>query len=496
MPEPPRYRFGPLERRGVIAGWRGGQIAVVACGLVVAVLVLRERPDVLGAVLALASVGSTVGVACWPLGGRSGEEWLPTVVRWGADGVAGRVKRSEAPGCGHCRGANGHVGTARGAAPAARGPFAGLEVLSGRRESNGSAGPDLGVVHDARAGTLTATLALRGHSFALLGSDEKQRRVSAWAGVLAALAREGSIVHRIQWLAVALPDDGHAVRAYFDDRAAKDEPSATQASYGALLDELGAQTSRHAVYLAVQVRSRRGPLSSGVALLGREIDNLCRLLSEADVVCSGPLTVSELAAVVRATGQGGPPSRLEDKLVGGGRGCPPCLVGAPWPMAVEAQWSMVRTDATWHATYWISEWPRVEVGPDFLAPVLLGPLRRSVSVVMQPVSPTKAIRAVEAARTADLADSELRRRGGFIATARRDREAELVLRRERELADGHGSFRFSGYVTVTATDPTRLEEWCEATEHAAGQARLELRRLYGDQARALLCTLPLCRGLS
>ena len=26
--DPPRYRFGPLERRGLIAGWRGGQIAV------------------------------------------------------------------------------------------------------------------------------------------------------------------------------------------------------------------------------------------------------------------------------------------------------------------------------------------------------------------------------------------------------------------------------------------------------------------------------------
>jgi hypothetical protein len=103
---------------------------------------------------------------------------------------------------------------------------------------------------------------------------------------------------------------------------------------------------------------------------------------------------------------------------------------------------------------------------------------------------------VEQARTADIADSELRRRGGFLSTARRAREAELVVRRESELADGHGSYRFSGYVTVTAPNPSQLEEWCEMTEHAAGQARLELRRLFGDQERALLCTLPLCRGLS
>ena len=42
-------------------------------------------------------------------------------------------------------------------------------------------------------------------------------------------------------------------------------------------------------------------------------------------------------------------------------------------MAVEVGWSRVRTDATWHATYWIAEWPRVDVGPDFLGPAAARP---------------------------------------------------------------------------------------------------------------------------
>ena len=115
---------------------------------------------------------------------------------------------------------------------------------------------------------------------------------------------------------------------------------------------------------------------------------------------------------------------------------------------------------------------------------------------MEPVSPSRATRQVEHARTADIADSELRRRGGFLSTARRARETEIVVRREAELADGHASFRFSGYVTVSATTADALENGCQLTEQAAGQAHLELRRLYGDQGRALLCTLPLCRGLA
>ncbi len=165
-------------------------------------------------------------------------------------------------------------------------------------------------------------------------------------------------------------------------------------------------------------------------------------------------------------------------------------------MAVEAGWGSLRTDGSWHATYWIAEWPRVDVGPDFLAPLLLGTSRRTVSVVMEPLSPELAIRQVEQARTADLADSELRRRGGFLPTARRAREEALVTRREEELADGHASLRFSGYVTVTASSRPLLDDACEETEQAAGQCRLELRRLFGDQDRGFATSLPLCRGLS
>jgi hypothetical protein len=499
----PKYRFGPLERRGLIAGWRGGQIAVVAAGLVVGVLTLRAHPNPIGVLAALLALGSSLAVACWPLGGRTGEEWLPTVVRWGADGVVGRRRRSPAPGAGHCPGPSGTPCAApasrpgsRGATTAARGAFGGL-VLLGADAGHGNAA-QVGVLHDTRAGTFTGVLSLEGHSFALLGSDEKERRVSGWAGVLAALAREGSSVHRIQWLAVSLPDDGRAVHAYLNERATEPSQSAPRRSYATLLDEAGADTSRHAVLMAVQVRGGRGEhrssphgsASVSVSVLLRELENVRRLVIDADVSCRGVLDPGSVASVIRGLGQTDPPA------YDGDRSCPPCLIGVPWPMASEVEWDRVRTDANWHATYWIAEWPRVDVGPDFLAPLLLGPLRRSVSVVMEPVSPSRAVRAVEQARTADIADSELRRRGGFLSTARRAREAELVVRRESELADGHGSYRFSGYVTVTAPSAPQLEEWCENTEHAAGQARLELRRLYGDQERALLCTLPLCRGLA
>ena len=114
---------------------------------------------------------------------------------------------------------------------------------------------------------------------------------------------------------------------------------------------------------------------------------------------------------------------------------------------------------------------------------------------MAPISSRDAAREVEAARTADAADEELRRRACFLSTARRRRQMEGVQRREAELAEGHADYRYSGYVTVTAADATELDRACAELEHMANQSHLELRRLFGRQREAFTWTLPLGRGL-
>ena len=83
-----RYRFGPRERGGALAGWRAGQILTVAVGLAVAVAVLRARPDALGAAGAVVILVACGVLATWPVNGRTGEQWLP-VVYGGARGAPG-----------------------------------------------------------------------------------------------------------------------------------------------------------------------------------------------------------------------------------------------------------------------------------------------------------------------------------------------------------------------------------------------------------------------
>jgi hypothetical protein len=213
---------------------------------------------------------------------------------------------------------------------------------------------------------------------------------------------------------------------------------------------------------------------------------LTRLLADADIVVEGVLGVDDFIARLMRTYEPFP------ETTDGGT----AVSGDPWPMAMEEGWTQVRVDGMLHVTFWVAEWPRTEVRSDFLAPLLLGSARATLSVVMEPLGPEKAVRKVESARTADLADAELRRRSGFMSTARHSRESEVLARRESELADGHASFRYSGFITISAPSEAELVSACEVVQHAASQARLVIRRLYGDQASAYTCTLPLARGLA
>jgi hypothetical protein len=507
-----RYRFGPLERRGLIAGWRGSQIGAVACGLVVGVLALRANPSPAGVLVALVTTGAGVAVASWPIRGRTGEQWLPLVCRWSAATLrSGRLQSSPAPQGGlviesGSGGANAHrspgppVAHPRRRGAGSPGVFDGLRIVPLALSGGGS--PPAGMVMDPRSRTAVAVLAVRGHSFALLGPLDQDARVSAWARVLAALAREGSDVHRVQWVESCLPDDGSATRLDHRRRAVLDADSPPGRSYASLVEQSVPATRRHRVLVALAVHTAHsarairasggGQRGTGEVLL-REVVALQRLLEDADTMVEGILGPGALASVFRESSA--PISAVGADLAGSAPFDGPSTHW-PWPMTVASEWDAVHTDATWHATYWIAEWPRVEVTPDFLAPLLFSPLRRSLSMVMEPISPSRAARQVSQARTADIADGELRRRGGFLVTARQVREKEGVEHRDAELADGHAQYRFSGYLTVTADHPDELRESCAAVEQAAGQSRMELRRLYGEQDVAFACTLPLGRGLS
>src|SRR6266511_5803799 len=334
-------------------------------------------------------------------------------------------------------------------------------------------GETVGVVKDQRTRSYTAVLAVKVSSFGLLDRAEQESRQAGWGGVLASLAHEGSPVTRVQWVERTVPADGDEIGRYLGDawdRGAVPLDALAMRSYLDLVGAAPSATRDHELFVCLQIDARRAwrqikrvratADAGACAVLLREVEVLAERLAAADVQVVGVLRPGMLARAVRIAFD--PWSRpglarlatLDPDREG-------IDEGAAWPVASETTWASYRTDGAVHATYWISSWPRVDVGAAFLSPVLLhAQMVRSVAVTLEPVSPLRAMREVEAARTSDLADEELRGRMGFVETARRRRVAEATAQREEELADGHAAVRFAGFITVSARDEEALQHDC------------------------------------
>jgi hypothetical protein len=166
-------------------------------------------------------------------------------------------------------------------------------------------------------------------------------------------------------------------------------------------------------------------------------------------------------------------------------------------MAAESHWDHYRTDSGFHAVYWIAEWPSVPVEAAWIYPLIsLGGIRRTVSVTAEPIPPSRSMRELRSQRVAKRADEAQRHRMGQIETAQDDEEYLALERREHELVRGHTEYRYTGWITVTATDRTELDAACAVVEQAAVRSALELRRVYGEVDQAFLRGgLPLTQGV-
>ena len=129
----------------------------------------------------------------------------------------------------------------------------------------------------------------------------------AWARVLAALAREGSDVHRIQWIESCLPDDGGAVRRHWPDHAVLGRRHPGRPLLPALVDESAPVTRRHQVLVALSVRAVPvGPLDPGA---GRGPDRHGAVLPGRSWPCTGPSTGPTSGRRGARPGRAGPGDR-------------------------------------------------------------------------------------------------------------------------------------------------------------------------------------------
>jgi hypothetical protein len=478
------YYFGPLQKSSALGGMSWFQVAAVAgCGAL-GVGLMRSLPTAAGMVVGLGLLALGFGMGFVRIGGRLVEDWAFPVRYWYSR-QGRRARHWERPG-------GGASGMRHLDAPP------GLEHL--KFFAVRLAGGEAGVVFDQTRGVYIGVLRCRGGAFGLVDRSDKDRLLQAWGDVLNGWCVDDESILRLQVLERTLPEDGDALAAYLQRAAAVPEGSPALASYRRLLAGAQPLSQRHETFLVLAVSqsapaARRlggGDLGACEAL-AQELVSLADRARAAEVVVEGILGPAEVVRCLRAGFDPDVAVRPGAWVPGPDR--PPRL-GDAWPCEVTTTWSRYEADGVCHATFWVEEWPRVPVGADFLGPLFLkSKCSRTLSIVAEAVSPGRAAQEVQDARTGFLADQALRDRAGYLPTYFRQMEGEALDRREADLAAGHGEYRFSAYVTVSAPDPDSLEMAATGIVRLATQCRLRLWRLYGQQDLGFACALPLARGL-
>ena len=491
------YRFGPLERRGIFGAVRGTQVATLAVGAVLAIAVLNRAPSATGVMVATFVFAGASALAVVPIGRRTVEEWLPIVAAFTLARIRGRrTFRSPLPSCGiRWRRAGGRRSMApEDAQPVTPPALRGVRIVDAEYRDR-----PIGALAERSGRRLTAVLACRVVSFSLLDPEAQERRLARWGLVLSGAA--STSIRRIQWVERTAPAQGDELARWLHDERDPAVPlrgTPIIESYLELIGTTTRVTQEHEILVAVQVdagRARGGGSGVLANALVEQTERVAEGLEAAEVTVVGALTSGQLARVLRTAFD--PYARTELAAL---EAAEPARDGLrevnAWPLGTRESWDAYQSDGAVHATYWIGGWPRVEVSPMFMD-ALLGRSSavRTVSVTFEPIAPDRSTREVEAAVTRDHADRDLRHRFGQSETARQRQAQDAAVRREAELAAGHTEVRLAGFITVTGRDSRELRRAsAEVLEHGAG-ARLELHRMYGQQADAFTFTLPLCRGL-
>jgi hypothetical protein len=357
------------------------------------------------------------------------------------------------------------------------------------------------VVKNTAARTFSATLRARGREFALLDRSEQERMVAGWGGALAAFCVERGPVAFVRWSEWSAPAGLEEQLRYLEEHRSAPEDSPAVVAYRELLDDAGTMATRHEVLLTVTVDARRvrvprhartDPDAAIIEVLVEELRLLTSRLEAAGLAVDQPLSPVELATAIRLRSDPGCRLAIATRqrgLAAQAGVVSPCNAG---PLATTEHHTYFQVDGALHRSYLISEWPRLDVPPNWLEALLLhaGGVR-TVSVTCHPVAPSRSTRQVNRDSTRLASDAELRDRKGFRVSAHHRRAQAAVDEREAELVAGFGEMEYVGLVTVTAPDQESLERSSVEYEQVAAQAGLELRALDGQHDLGLAAVLPL-----
>lgn len=267
-----------------------------------------------------------------------------------------------------------------------------------------------------------------------------------------------------------------------------------------LIDKAGTHT-RHEMFITVvmstnklrkQVRELGGGMRSYMTLVENEMKNIEDDLPLAGAQVDEWLSPRQLGAVIREAFD--PDSIQEISERKGDRAG--VAVSSAGPVGASRRWNFMQSDSALHKTYYVSEWPRVQVGPGFLKSLTFaGDFVHTVTLIAEPEDTGSALKEVQKEmgdiRTARRINQKLDR----VETLDEATQHSDVEDLESELVQGHGRVRFVGLITISAADKQGLAAAHAKLKAGASQSRIEIRLLAGQQYQGFLAgALPLGRG--
>ena len=482
------YTFPPRRTNGVIGRLSLGQLVAIVVAIAMPWLGIQ-----LGSVIAFSVLLAGGGVLVWlsfmRIGGRYATEWIRPM----SGAVWSRV-----------RGTHVYRGAVFGPDSLTQrldlpGDLAALRMLSA---PNPNGRTRVGLMLDTQAKTVTAALLTEGTPIVLEESSEQSARLADWEAVMESTCDEDSAISRWQLLFRAMPDAVNIAQQYYLDKVTDRDSLAAQA-----LRELVAQAAptaqRHEVFVAVafsldrlapDIKAAGGDDEAiGVAVMER-LAELQRQILEARIPVRGWLSPAHYAAVIHTAFD--PDSLpLYDLQAADDHVLDPRTAG---PSATERQWRSYLHDSAMSSTIWVHELPRRPVQANWLTALLQQTdVRRTVSLVVEPLSPARAERSINNQRLAAAGTIYMKQRHGLLVDARTQRELDAAERLDDELAEGYAYFRYTMLVCCTAEDPERLRRAVTSVRRRLTRIRCSTMVLYGEQDSAFFASaLPLARGLT
>jgi hypothetical protein len=497
------YRLAPRDRTGWVLGLSGPQVVILGAATIVGVLLASRA----GLLVAAVPVVLAVLMAFGRVGGRPLLEAAPPALAWSLRRIRHRTMWSAPASAVPVSVPDDGSGSELTLPP----PLDGQRLLSidGSIYDPALDGASVAVVCDPRAGTYTAAVAVASASFSLTEPAEQDRVLAAWGDALAGFCTEGGPVAAVRWLEWAAPAGLDDQLAYLAEHGHGDTADPAYASYRLLLGRAGPLSTRHHCLVTVTVDASRvtarrrhhgdARAASVEALLG-ELRLFVGRMEAAGLTVGRPLSPAELVATVSA--------RLDPEVTTVVPTGPRSLaqragMGATdpthprWPARAEVRRGHWAVGASLHRSYWVAEWPRLDVAADWMQPLILAAgAVRTLALVAEPVAPRRSRRAIERDATKLASDEEHRRAKGFRVSASHRRAQADVEDRESQLVAGFGEFAYAGVVSVAAPDIETLERAGDDLCQTAAGCGMWLAPLDFRHDQGVAACLPLARALA